>query len=124
MQAGIDPAELALPRRPVAGHGMDVAVNEPWRQRHTIGVDRRRRAGKVEVGSAADRADAPVNRDDSVGVEDRSSKVAAENEAYVLNNELGRSAVGRFLMRPSGISPRRLSRRISTYTPSRRSGIE
>ena len=33
MQAGIDPADLVLARRPVAGDGMDVAVDQAGRQR-------------------------------------------------------------------------------------------
>src|ERR1700733_11015686 len=55
MQRGIDPVKLALARRPVASDRMDVAVDESRRQRYSVGVDCRGRAGKVDIAGAADR---------------------------------------------------------------------
>ncbi len=53
MQVGIDPAELVLPRRPVAGDGMDVAVDQAGREGGALGVDDRRRAARRRGPSRA-----------------------------------------------------------------------
>ena len=90
VQAGIDPAELVLARGPVAGHGMNVAVDEARRQRHAIAIDRRGRPGNIEVSRATDGADATVDRHDGVCIKDRSCEVAAEHQANVLNDQLAR----------------------------------
>src|SRR5271170_1418033 len=44
VQARIDPAELALTRRPISSHRMDVAVDQTGSERNAIGVDRRCRS--------------------------------------------------------------------------------
>ena len=99
MQAGIDPAELALPRRPIAGDRMDMAVDQAGRERDAMGVDRRRRARKVEVRGAPDRRDAAIDGEDRVRVENRLLDVAAQHQADVLDRQLrGRAGGGRFVM--------------------------
>jgi hypothetical protein len=49
LQKAVDPADLVLPRRPVAGDGMDVAVDQAGRDRGAVGIDDRGGAIGVEV---------------------------------------------------------------------------
>ena len=71
---------------------MHVAVDQAGRERDAMRVDRRRRAGKVEVWSAADRRDAAIDRDNRIRIENRLFEVAAEHEPNVPDHEFGRRA--------------------------------
>ena len=55
-----------------------------------MGVDRGRRARKVEVRGPPDRSDAAIDRDNRVCVEDRPRDVAAQHQADVPDRQLGR----------------------------------
>ena len=92
MQAGIDPVELALPRGPITRDRMDVTVDQAGRDRDAMSIDRRRRAGKVEVRGAPDCGDATVDSDDRVRVENRLLEIAAQHQPDVLDRQLGRRA--------------------------------
>jgi hypothetical protein len=69
VKATIDPADLILTRCPIAGDGMDVAVDQAGGKRCAVGVDERRRAGDVDVFLFADGCDFAVDGDDRVGVQ-------------------------------------------------------
>ena len=78
---------------------MDVAVDRARRQRRALGVDRRRRAAKIEVFGATKGRNAAVDRDERIRFEDRLSEVAAQHQADVLDDEFGRlAAAGGFVM--------------------------
>ncbi len=66
-----DPAQLVLPRRPVAGHRMDVAVDEARRHRHAIGIDDVRRPARINVLPAPDLRNPTADRHDRIGVDNR-----------------------------------------------------
>ena len=66
-----DPAELVLPRRPVAEHRMHVAVDQARRDRAAVSVNGGFGAAGVAVLDAPDLRDAAIDRDDGVGVENR-----------------------------------------------------
>src|SRR4029079_11630935 len=71
MQVAVDPVELVLPRRPVAGNGMDVAVDQAGGNRGAVGVDDGGGAVGVDVLEAADGCDLAVLGHDGVRVQDR-----------------------------------------------------
>src|ERR1700733_5307006 len=54
MQIAVDPAALILPRRPVAGDGVDMAVDQAGRDRGAGGIDGRGGVLGVDVLGAAD----------------------------------------------------------------------
>src|ERR1700736_6430868 len=53
VQITVDPVDLVLPRRPVAGDGMDVAVDQAGRDGGAVGIDDGGGAFGVEVLGAA-----------------------------------------------------------------------
>ncbi len=79
---------------------MHVAVDRSRRERRSAGVDARRRALEIEVPRPSDAGDAAVDGDERVGVEHRTGEIAAQHQAYVLDDELRRRAAAfRFVMR-------------------------
>src|SRR5579883_2655043 len=52
-----------------------MAVDQAGRERDAVGVDRRRRAGAIEIGGAADGADPAIDGDERVRVQDRPRQV-------------------------------------------------
>ena len=90
MQIAVDPADLVLPRRPVAGDGMDVAVDQAGRDRGAVGVDDGGGAFGVDVLEAADRGDLAVLGDDGVAVQDRLFQRAGQDQADIADHELAR----------------------------------
>ena len=91
MQIAVDPADLVLPRRPVAGDGMDMAVDQARRDRGALGVDDRGGALGVDVLGAADRGDLAVFGDDRVGIEDRLLHRARQQQADIADHQFGRA---------------------------------
>ena len=71
VEIAVDPVELVLPRRPVAGDGMDVAVDQAGRDGGAVGIDDRCGALGIDVLEASDRCDLAVLGDDRVAVQDR-----------------------------------------------------
>jgi hypothetical protein len=67
----VDPTQLVLPRRPVASHRMDVAVDKARRHRHAIGIDNVRRPARINVLPAPDLRDPAADRHDRIGVDNR-----------------------------------------------------
>jgi hypothetical protein len=51
MQIGVDPADLVLPRRPVARDRMDMAVDQPGRDGGAVGVDDRDGALGIDISA-------------------------------------------------------------------------
>src|SRR5688572_30556378 len=88
IEARIDPAELVLPRRPVACHRMDVAVDEPGRHRHAIGIDDARSTPRIHILFTPDFRDPPPDRHDRVGIEDRILERTREQQADVSDDQL------------------------------------
>ena len=74
-----------------------MAVDQPRRQGNAVGIDGRGGAGQVEVAGSSDCADLAVDRNDSVGVEHRPGKIAAQHQADVLDDQLARAGGRRFL---------------------------
>ena len=91
MQIAVDPADLVLPRRPVAGDGMDVAVDQAGRNRGAVGVDDGGRAFGVDVLEAADGGDLAVLGDDGVAVQDRLLQRAGQDQADIADHQLARA---------------------------------
>ena len=70
VEAALDPADLVLPRRPVAQHRMDVAVDQPGRDRAAMRVDGGiDRAAGGQFGAAADGQDAAILDQDGIGLQ-------------------------------------------------------
>ena len=95
VEARIDPVELALARRVVADHRMDMAVDEAGAERHAHGIDHRRRAVGVEVLGVAHRDDPVARADDAVAVDQRLLDAAREDLADIADDELGLAGGGR-----------------------------
>ncbi len=91
VEIAVDPADLVLPRRPVAGDGMNVAVDQAGRDGGAVGVDDGGGAFGVDVLGAADRRDLAVDGDDRVGVEDRLLQGAREQQPDIADHQLGRA---------------------------------
>ncbi len=86
MHHRLDPAELVLPRRPVAERRVDVVVDQPRHRRAAVRLDHPR-AGH---GKAAARGDDAIPLDqDGVGVEEGPGEVAREDQAQVADDGLG-----------------------------------
>jgi hypothetical protein len=88
VEEGVDPAELALPRRPVAEHRVHVAVDQAGRDGAALGVDRHLRLIEIEIPGLADRGDAAVDGDDRVGIEDRPREIAGEQQPDIPDHQL------------------------------------
>ena len=89
----IDPAELVLPRRPVAEHRVHVAVHEAGCDAGLARIDGDLRAGRVAIGLLADGDDQAVVDDESIGLEDRVVDVSRQQEADVLDDDLARRCI-------------------------------
>ena len=88
VQVRVDPVELVLPRRPVAGDGMDVAVDQAGCDGGAVGIDNGGGALGVDVLRAADCGDFPVLGNDGVGIEDRLLQGAREHQPDVADDQL------------------------------------
>jgi hypothetical protein len=88
MQIAIDPVDLVLPGCPVAGDGMNVAVDQAGSKRGAIGIDDRRGAVGVEVLEAADGGDLAVLGDDCIGIEDRLFQCAGKYQPDIADHKL------------------------------------
>ena len=88
MHRGVDPVELALAGRPVAEHRMDVAVDQPGRERDPLGVDYDIRPGGVAVGLLAEGGDLSVLGDHGVGVEDGVFQRPGQEQADIPDDQL------------------------------------
>src|SRR6218665_229657 len=91
---GVDRADLALARRPVAEHGVHVAVDEAGCDAGLARVDDGLRAFEVAVFLLADRHDQAVVHHQGVGVEDGLVDVAREQQPDVLYDDLARLCAG------------------------------
>ena len=87
IEVGVDPADLVLARRPVAGDGVHVAVDQARRQCRAVGVDDVGGALLVDVLGAPDGGDAAVLGHHGVGVEDRVLQRAGEQQADVADHQ-------------------------------------
>jgi hypothetical protein len=54
VKIAVDPVDLVLPRRPVAGDGVDMAVDQAGRDRGAVGVDNGGGAFGIDVLGAAE----------------------------------------------------------------------
>ncbi len=84
VHGGVDPADLALARRPVAEHRVHVAVDQARRHAGLLRVDDGLRVFEIAVLLLADRDDQAVVHHDGVGVEDGLVDVAREQQPDVL----------------------------------------
>jgi hypothetical protein len=87
VQKAVDPADLVLPRRPVAGDGMNVAVDQAGCNSGAVGIDDGGGAFGIDVPSAADRGDLAVLGNDGVGIEDRLLHGAGEHEPDIADHQ-------------------------------------
>ena len=99
VQKTVDPADLVLPRRPVAGDGMNVAVDQAGRNSGAIGIDDGGGAFGIDVRGAADGGDPAVLGDDGVGIEDRLLHGAGEHEPDIADHQFGRAGGLGFVVR-------------------------
>ena len=88
VQAAVDPVELALARRPVAGHRVHVAVDQSGTEGRAPGVDDRTGSVRIELVLLAERGDAAVLGDQRIGVENRRVEVAAQHQPDVAHDQL------------------------------------
>src|ERR1700722_13821302 len=87
----VDPADLVLPRRPVPGDGMNMAVDQAGRDRGAVGIDDGGGAFGIDIFRASDSRDPAVHRHDGVGIEDRLLHRAREQQADVADHQFGRA---------------------------------
>ena len=98
MQEAVDPADLVLPRRPVAGDGMHMAVDQARRDGGAVGVDNGGGAFGIDVPGVSDRGDPAVFGHDRVGVEDRLFQGSAQQQADIADHQLARAGGLRFIV--------------------------
>ena len=98
MQIAVDPAGLVLPRGPVAGDRVDMAVDQAGRDRGSVGIDHGGGAFGVDVLGAADRGDFAVFGQDRVGIQDRLFQHAAQQQADIADHQPGRAGGLGYLM--------------------------
>src|SRR5579872_2111543 len=103
MHGRVDPADLILPRRPVAGDGMDMAVDQSRREHGALRIDDGLGVGGVDLREAADGCDPAADGDEAVGVEDRPIEIAAEQEPDILDDELVVATAGYCLLLSHGL---------------------
>ena len=89
MQVAVDPANLVLARRPVAGHRMHVTVDQPRSQRRAFGIDGQGGAFDIDVFLPSHGGDLSVDCNHGIGVEDRLLQVAAQQQADVPDHKAG-----------------------------------
>ena len=87
MQVAVDPADLILPRRPVAGDGMHVAVDQAGCKSCALGVDDESCRIPIDVFPFANGGDSAVDGQDSIGFEDWGLDIAAEEQADVVDQK-------------------------------------
>ncbi len=92
MQARVDPAELILARRPVAGNRMHMAVDKAGDERRPVGIDHGRGVVAVDVLLASDGGDATVDGNQRISVKDRLFESARQEQPDVADHQLGRTA--------------------------------
>ena len=118
VQRRVDPAELVLARSPVARDRVDVAVDEARRDHGSLRVHDCRRAFRVHVLRPSDRNDAPVHRDDRIGVEDRIFDRPREQKADVADHRLaGAAGRGRVMSHENPPCVRRPSFSAGAFIP-------
>ena len=88
VQSAVDPAELVLARRPVAGYGVNVAVDEARSHCRAVRVNQRARAFGVQVLLETNAEDLPIDYDDGVAIQDGPLQITAEKEADIADYEL------------------------------------
>src|SRR5258706_34082 len=94
MEETVDPVELGLARRPVAEDGMDVAIDQAWRECGTFGVDLGYGACGVEVLGLADRANLAVVGDNRIDIQDRSVEIAGEQQTDIPDDQSASISAG------------------------------
>src|SRR6516164_9726917 len=87
VKAAINPAQLVLPRRPVASDRMHVAVDQSGNKRGAVCVDHAACAFRVQQFFFSYRMNDAIYRDDGVCIEDRLFEVAAQQQSYIANDE-------------------------------------
>ena len=84
VQEALDPADLVLPRRPVAEDRVDMAVHQAGRDGAAMRVDHAvGRAAPGQFGGAADAGDPAILDQDRIGIEQRRGEVAREQQADI-----------------------------------------
>jgi hypothetical protein len=91
MKIAVDPSDLVLPRRPIAGDGMNMAVDQAGRHCRAVGIDDRGRPFGIDIPGASDGRDPAVDGDDRVCVEDRFLQRTREYQSDIADHELGRT---------------------------------
>ena len=91
MQVAVDPSGLVLPRGPVAGDGMYMAVDQAGGDGGAVGVDDGGGAVGVDVLEAADGGDFAVLGHDGVAIQDRLFQGTGQDEADIADDQLARA---------------------------------
>src|SRR3954471_1038163 len=91
MEVAVDPADLVLPRRPVAGDGMDMAVDQARRDGGAVGIDDRGGALGVDVLESANGRYLAVLGHDRVAVQDRLLQGPRQQQPDIADHQLARS---------------------------------
>src|SRR3954452_22489106 len=89
VQKTVYPADLVLPRRPVASDRMNMAVDQPGRYGGTTGIYDGSGALAIDVLGAAYACDLSVLRNDRVGIQDRLFHRPAQQQPDVPDHQLG-----------------------------------
>ena len=91
MEVAVDPVGLVLPRRPVAGDGMDVAVDQAGGDGGAVGIDHGGGALGVDVLEAADGRDLAVLGHDRIAVQDRLFQCPRQQQPDIADHQLARA---------------------------------
>ena len=91
MEVAVDPVDLVLPRRPVAGDGMDVAVDQAGGDGGAVGIDHGGGALGVDVLEAADGRDLAVLGHDRIAVQDRLFQCPRQQQPDIADHQLARA---------------------------------
>ncbi|MEH2515958.1 hypothetical protein V1279_001531 [Bradyrhizobium sp. AZCC 1610] len=88
VEIAVDPVGLVLPRRPVAGDGMDVAVDQARGDRGAVGIDNGGGALGVDVLESSDRCDLAVLGYDRIAVQDRLLQRPRQQQPDIADHQL------------------------------------
>src|SRR5262249_52746821 len=94
VQEAVDPIQLALPWSPVAEDRVDVAVDQAGDEDRPLGIDHGVRSFAVDLLRLADGGDLAIHADDRVGIEDRLSEVAGQEEPDIADHQLAGGPAG------------------------------
>ncbi len=91
VEIAVDPVGLVLPRRPVAGDRVDVAVDQARGDGGAVGIDDRGGALGVDVLETSDRGDLAILGHDRIGIQDRLLQSPRQQQPDIADHQLVRA---------------------------------